>query len=47
MIHRDIKPENIIRRKKDNKLVLVDFGADKETIGENDSAIGTIIGTAV
>ncbi len=46
VIHRDIKPENIIRRKKDNKLVLVDFGAAKETIGENDSAIGTIIGSA-
>jgi len=29
VIHRDIKPENIIRRKKDNQLVLVDFGAAK------------------
>ena len=27
IIHRDIKPENIIRRRKDNQLVLVDFGA--------------------
>ena len=29
-IHRDIKPSNIIRRKKDRKLVLIDFGAVKE-----------------
>ena len=46
VIHRDIKPENIIRRKKDNKLVLVDFGAAKEAIGTNTSAVGTIIGSA-
>ena len=30
VIHRDIKPTNIIRRKQDNKLVLIDFGAVKE-----------------
>ncbi|MCL2932843.1 MAG: serine/threonine protein kinase [Trichodesmium sp. MAG_R03] len=30
VIHRDIKPANIIRRKLDNKLVLIDFGAIKE-----------------
>ncbi|MGI8501121.1 MAG: protein kinase domain-containing protein [Hassallia sp.] len=29
MIHRDIKPSNIIRRKEDNRLVLIDFGAVK------------------
>jgi serine/threonine-protein kinase len=29
-IHRDIKPDNIIRRKKDCKLVLIDFGAIKQ-----------------
>jgi serine/threonine protein kinase len=29
VIHRDIKPDNIIRRRLDNKLVLVDFGAVK------------------
>ena len=46
VIHRDIKPENIIRRKKDGKLVLVDFGAAKEAIGANTSAVGTIIGSA-
>ncbi|GAB1542570.1 hypothetical protein NUACC21_52440 [Scytonema sp. NUACC21] len=30
VIHRDIKPQNLIRRKSDNKLVLVDFGAVKQ-----------------
>ncbi|MGK7875915.1 MAG: tetratricopeptide repeat protein [Xenococcaceae cyanobacterium] len=30
VIHRDIKPQNIIRRKRDGKLVLIDFGAVKE-----------------
>lgn len=45
VIHRDIKPENIIKRKKDGKLVLVDFGAAKETIGAETSAVGTIIGS--
>jgi serine/threonine protein kinase len=31
VIHRDIKPSNIIRRRTDQKLVLIDFGAVKET----------------
>ncbi len=30
VIHRDIKPKNIIRRKKDGKLFLIDFGAVKQ-----------------
>ena len=30
IIHRDIKPENLMRRKSDNKIVLIDFGAVKE-----------------
>jgi eukaryotic-like serine/threonine-protein kinase len=29
-IHRDLKPDNIIRREKDGKLVLIDFGAVKD-----------------
>ncbi|MGL5077773.1 MAG: SUMF1/EgtB/PvdO family nonheme iron enzyme [Waterburya sp.] len=45
VIHRDIKPENIIRRKQDGKLVLVDFGAAKETMDTDTSAVGTIIGS--
>ncbi len=32
IIHRDIKPDNIILRSQDNKPVLIDFGAVKETI---------------
>jgi len=30
IIHRDIKPENLMRRKSDQKIVLIDFGAVKE-----------------
>ncbi|KST66570.1 serine/threonine-protein kinase [Mastigocoleus testarum] len=30
VIHRDIKPSNILRRNKDSKLVLIDFGAVKQ-----------------
>ena len=29
-IHRDIKPSNLIRRRRDNKIVLIDFGAVKQ-----------------
>ena len=46
VIHRDIKPENIIRRKSDNKLILVDFGAAKFVSHLNRSMTGTIIGSA-
>jgi len=30
VIHRDIKPENLIRRKQDDKIILIDFGAVKQ-----------------
>jgi serine/threonine protein kinase len=30
VIHRDIKPSNLIRRRQDDKLVLIDFGAVKQ-----------------
>jgi len=30
VIHRDIKPTNVIRRRRDRRLVLIDFGAVKE-----------------
>ena len=33
VIHRDIKPANLIRRKADQKIVLIDFGAVKEIGG--------------
>ncbi|MEM9273819.1 MAG: bifunctional serine/threonine-protein kinase/formylglycine-generating enzyme family protein [Cyanobacteria bacterium P01_F01_bin.143] len=46
VIHRDIKPENIIRRRKDKKLVLVDFGAAKEAEAGDPAVTGTIIGSA-
>jgi serine/threonine-protein kinase len=29
LIHRDVKPSNILRRKRDNRLILIDFGAVK------------------
>ncbi|MBW4520981.1 MAG: serine/threonine protein kinase [Scytolyngbya sp. HA4215-MV1] len=30
VIHRDIKPSNLIRRKQDNQVVMIDFGAVKQ-----------------
>lgn len=30
VIHRDLKPSNLIRRKRDGKMVLIDFGAVKQ-----------------
>jgi serine/threonine protein kinase len=46
VIHRDIKPENIIRRRLDNQLFLVDFGAAKFMTPLNRSVTGTVIGSA-
>jgi len=45
VIHRDITPSNIIRRKTDNKLVLIDFGVAKLLSAETASQPGTKIGT--
>ncbi|MBG1267822.1 serine/threonine-protein kinase [Nostoc sp. WHI] len=45
VIHRDIKPENIILRGRDDKLVLVDFGAAKSTTGAALNKTGTSIGS--
>ncbi|WP_448381669.1 CHASE2 domain-containing protein [Gloeomargarita sp.] len=48
VIHRDLKPANIIRRDKDQRLVLIDFGAVKqmrpktgETAADYTVAVGT------
>lgn len=38
VIHRDIKPTNLIRCKDDGRLVLIDFGAVKETISKVDES---------
>ncbi len=39
-IHRDIKPDNLIRRKRDGKLVLIDFGAVKEIYKQTETIVG-------
>ena len=44
VIHRDIKPSNLIRRKKDNNLVLIDFGSVKK-ITTTGLTKATIIGS--
>lgn len=50
IVHRDIKPDNIILRKRDEKPVLIDFGAVRETMGtvvnsQGNSASSIVIGT--
>jgi WD40 repeat protein len=46
VIHRDITPANIIRRKLDNRLILIDFGIAKVLEQVGDAGIpGTKIGT--
>lgn len=50
IVHRDIKPENIILRQRDNKPVLIDFGAVKQLVStiagrQGDSQQSIIIGT--
>ena len=45
-IHRDIKPSNLIRRKSDNRFVLIDFGAIKNITKDPDNMFQTVaIGT--
>ncbi|NET59147.1 MAG: serine/threonine protein kinase [Symploca sp. SIO2E6] len=39
VIHRDIKPENIMRRDKDDQLVLIDFGGVKNLISESGNTV--------
>jgi serine/threonine protein kinase, bacterial len=50
MIHRDIKPDNIMVRNRDQKPVLIDFGAVRETMGtlvnsQGKSTQSIVIGT--
>lgn len=40
VIHRDIKPANLIRRSRDGKIVLIDFGAVKEVSAQVISSSG-------
>jgi serine/threonine protein kinase len=40
VIHRDIKPANLIERAKDNKIVLIDFGAVKEISSQTADKLG-------
>ncbi|TVQ44252.1 MAG: protein kinase [Gloeocapsa sp. DLM2.Bin57] len=42
VIHRDIKPDNIIRREKDGKLVLIDFGVVKQMRMQQATGVGQI-----
>lgn len=44
LIHRDVKPSNILRRKQDNRLVLIDFGAVKPTWSQLTTGKGKIAG---
>ena len=50
IIHRDIKPDNIILRHRDDKPILIDFGAVREIMGtvinsQGSAATSIIIGT--
>ncbi|NEP17884.1 MAG: protein kinase [Leptolyngbya sp. SIO4C1] len=46
VVHRDINPSNIIRRSKDGRLVLIDFGIAKQLEASlGDEEAGTRIGT--
>lgn len=52
ILHRDIKPSNVIRRDKDNKFVLIDFGSVKQLYpylssqsGQQELPAHTMIGT--
>jgi len=44
-IHRDLKPDNLLRRREDNRLVLIDFGAVKRLRTEPAATQTVAIGT--
>ncbi|MDY6936762.1 MAG: protein kinase [Cyanobacteriota bacterium] len=46
VIHRDITPVNILRRKRDGKLILIDFGVAKQLTRTSLARPGTKVGTA-
>lgn len=43
VIHRDIKPKNLMRRTRDNQIVLIDFGAVKEVVSRTNNLDGESI----
>ena len=45
VIHRDLKPENLIRRRIDQKIVLIDFGAVKEVSTQVFNTQGQVVST--
>ncbi|WP_315789109.1 serine/threonine-protein kinase [Fischerella sp. JS2] len=47
VIHRDIKPANIMRRRKDGKIMLIDFGGVKrvKTEGGGSTLLTPVVGT--
>ncbi|WP_265263926.1 serine/threonine-protein kinase [Spirulina subsalsa] len=47
IIHRDIKPDNIILRQSDQKPVLIDFGAVRETMGLDINSRGSTTSSIV
>ena len=42
VIHRDLKPSNLMRRRQDNKIVLIDFGSVKQVSTQIIDAAGLI-----
>ena len=42
IIHRDIKPGNLIRKKSNQTIILIDFGAVKEIATRHTTAAGTV-----
>ncbi len=45
VIHRDIKPQNIMRRRRDGRLVLIDFGVSKQLSATVMAKTGTRLGS--
>ena len=45
VIHRDLKPQNIMRREANGRLVLLDFGAVKDSLKESTQGGSTVAGT--